>query len=739
MLGALGVVAGLVLGASQAAPGTEAPLAPLAERQKLRSLASEFARAGERQAVDALLAALQALGDEAGDLARLDQGWERSLAGARPAERGREALVNKLERLLEPLTARLATEGEPRRTALARVLHALDSAAPEVNAVLGRQKTADGAWLTPEEARWMRGARAVADELGAATALNFEIERGESENPTLRAVAGSGRWVRAGGVELHSTLEFATLERILSQALRAAALSRALVGLEAAPAPGLRPRRLVLLATRAYFGPAQEEALANAGLAPEKVEETRRLDLDSFRDRRGYEVVRWLDEARLSAVILWRLQPDWIPPEAQPCLRVGHLNWVCLRLLGTSLPLIAWQETAAGTGAQRSRAANDQETQRAFLWRTARRTLWGCRAWMTRQAREGRDPPWARAMLDQDGKIRDEVLLKTTLVSELLQEEGLLAELLRATQGAGEPVRAFEAALSAPLSELEARWRRWLDPERPTGLLQTLRAPRGSPTAEPDVERALTALNQARANALAGQDPEIPLVLHEPELARASELHARYLTLNPAQKVRWPDVHEELARAPGFTPEGALAGSRSLVSFERDPVAAIEGWLGTYYHRLPLLNPGLFGVGLGRSEEVVVLDTGSLVLAPWKDHVVLWPLPEAEDVPRAFVPEIPNPVPGADMAQLGQPVSVQLFFVQQGAEVELALELFAGGLDGAPVASHFLSPQAPLQVENAPPNAWGLVPKRWLEPRSRYTARARWSGAERVWSFTTRD
>jgi hypothetical protein len=138
------------------------------------------------------------------------------------------------------------------------------------------------------------------------------------------------------------------------------------------------------------------------------------------------------------------------------------------------------------------------------------------------------------------------------------------------------------------------------------------------------------------------------------------------------------------------------------------------------------------------SEEVVVLDVSSLVLAPWKDHVVVWPVSGAEGVPRRFVPELPNPVPGSDQATWGYPVTLQLFFRRQEAEARVTLELFAGESAGAsPVDCHLLTPDAPHFRELVPRNAWGLIPKQPLAQQKTYTARASWSGRVELWSFTT--
>ncbi len=745
MLARFGVVAWLALASAQepgkpraaAAPSVE--LAALPVRQKLRTLTSDIARTGELDLVERMRAVLAGLGDEPAHLERLERDWNRIALSAKPGRSTRTAAASKLRRELEPLVEQLATEVEPRRSELARWILALDLGQPQANAVLGRAREEDGTWLTDEERTWLRGAQRIERLRLAAAALEVAVEHQASANPALLELSGGGNCVRAAGVELHSRLPAQKLERILRQSLRAAAFSRAVL-LGTLDLPRLQPRRFVLLDTDALQAPARAEALAAGGLTQVDHDGTVQMNLHSFVDGRGWRTSGWRCEAEFEALILWELLGDWLGPDAQPCLRVGHLNWACLSFLGASMPTPIWSETADGSSSgQRSRARLQDSVSGALRWRCAQRSLWGTRAWMIDLVREGRAPAWARAMLDQDGKIRDASLLQTTLVCELLQLEGRLWELVEATRATSEPVGAIERTLGEALPDFEQRWRRWLDPPRRSGVLQLLEdAPTPAGPAESPFAAALLVLNQARADALAGQQPEVPIVAFDPDLARAAASHARYLTLNPEQKARWPAVHEEYAGAPGFTPDGALAGSRAVIAFGGDPAKAVQGWLGTFYHRLPLLDPGLFGVGFGQSEEVLVLDVHSLVVAPWKDHVVVWPLAGAVEVPRSFVPELPSPVPGADLAELGYPLSIQLFFAHQERELELELALFVGDpAGGTPVEAHPVTPASPPQVELAPPNAWGLIPRAPLAKKTRYTARAEWAGQVKTWSFTT--
>lgn len=726
----------------QQSPVPAGPLAAPAVFQKLRSTTSDIAKTGQLRLVQRMTAVLAGLGDDPEDLERLARGWEKSVSNAKPTRSTGTSAASKLRRELMPLVEQLASVDGPRRSELARWILELDSGQPAANAALEREQDATGEWLTREERSWRLGAQRDTELLRVAGALEFEVAHGESDNPALKKLRGSANVARARGIELHAELAPERLERVLGQALRAMALSNGVLSGQLELHKGLRPWKFVLLDSDELLLSALEEAREAKAIAPEEYDAFRELRLRSFIDARGWRTSRWRSEAELEALILWDSSRSWLG-RAQPCLRVGHLNWVCLSFLGSSIPMSAWREEVAGSAASEHTTAKlDEQRLRQSLWRCARQSLFGCRAWMMRAVREKRDPPWVRAMLDQDGKIRDENLLKTTLVCELLQQEGRLWPVMESTREKPTPSAAIEKALGEPLPEFEGRWRRWLDPPRRSGVLQELELGAPAPEGESPFAAAMLILNQSRANALKDQAPEVPIVALEPELCRAAELHARYLTLNPEQKTKWPAAHEEYVGAPGFTPAGSLSGGHSVIAFDGDAVKAVEGWLGTFFHRLPLLDPGLFGAGFGTSEEVVVLDVRSLVLTPWQDHVVVWPLSEAQDVPRSFVPELPNPVPSADMASLGYPITVQLFFREStGRSAQaLELELFAGAPQPEhTVACHEITPDAPLQVQLAPENAWCLIPKQPLKKKTLYTARATWADQVKVWSFTTGD
>ena len=105
---------------------------------------------------------------------------------------------------------------------------------------------------------------------------------------------------------------------------------------------------------------------------------------------------------------------------------------------------------------------------------------------------------------------------------------------------------------------------------------------------------ALAALNAYRRRA--GLAP----VTLDADLSKGCRLHAVYLVKNIGRPaVQGLGMHEEDASLPGATPEGKHAGRSSVISIdpESDGGAAVDGWMDTLYHRIPLINPDLKKIG----------------------------------------------------------------------------------------------------------------------------------------------
>ena len=74
--------------------------------------------------------------------------------------------------------------------------------------------------------------------------------------------------------------------------------------------------------------------------------------------------------------------------------------------------------------------------------------------------------------------------------------------------------------------------------------------------------------------------------------------------------------HDESPALAGFSEAGRAAAKASAVAYGLgDPLDAVDGWMATLYHRVPLLDPNLKRVGFGcrpgaDSRWVSVLDVG---------------------------------------------------------------------------------------------------------------------------------
>jgi uncharacterized protein YkwD len=93
-----------------------------------------------------------------------------------------------------------------------------------------------------------------------------------------------------------------------------------------------------------------------------------------------------------------------------------------------------------------------------------------------------------------------------------------------------------------------------------------------------------------------------PVVLDE-KLSAACRAHARYLVRNwKAPAVKGLGVHKEDMNLPGATPEGARAAGRSVIADSFDVNRVVTDWMGTLYHRIPLISPDLQKIGYGQAQ-----------------------------------------------------------------------------------------------------------------------------------------
>ncbi|MBI5851274.1 MAG: CAP domain-containing protein [Planctomycetes bacterium] len=689
------------------------PLVPRADLRGLEHAAVELARSGRPEEWSDLIAVLAQLGMPGKDLAKLRAAGEKSLAqqkkpledGSRPAKALREAATLLASRLPQVAT------GEP-AAHFARQLLALDADIEAANVALGHARIGTH-WVVAEEMarkakrdaiqRTLQDVRRRPVAVGMSESKGDEADAQRTGAALLAAVLGRPVVkVTFDNLTVHSSRSAEQTRRIVVQTLRAHAFARfALDGKLEIPA--LAPLQTVIVDSRIVYERCIEVAAQRGWLALDDANEARKLG--AFYLTSGALVDHGITESQAESALLVAIDRQRLCQEA---LTAGHLNWVCKAVLGTPIPTYVWDDVKyepdnlARTSAQDGRAAAEREEFR----RLSEAGLAGGRAYLRYLAARREDPPWSAGLLPKLGQIQGENLLKATFVAEFLVEEGRLLALndsLLKVGTAGTLPEIVGTALDEPLASFEERWRTWLV-GLPPGLVQRLQQ---KPTElDREVQSTLQALDALRANAFGAASAwlnPVPPISFDAELSRGCQAHAAYLVRHPEQSARWPDVHEENPDHADWSAAGAWAGGHSVIACgAKNGATALHSWMGTFYHRLLLLDPGLVRVGLGQSRDVVVLDSGSMVASRQDSWHVAWPPDGMTDVPVRFVPELPNPVPGEDQAQWGYPITLQLGVRTSHNEPEVTMRLNEGAATGKAVPCWFVSPQQPTNRDIAP-------------------------------------
>jgi hypothetical protein len=180
---------------------------------------------------------------------------------------------------------------------------------------------------------------------------------------------------------------------------------------------------------------------------------------------------------------------------------------------------------------------------------------------------------------------------------------------------------------------------------------------------------ALRILNKAR------KDAGLSEVIISPELSKGCYNHARYLILNQADTLtKGLEAHNEYPSLKGYTKEGEECGKNAVINYVT-PSDAVIGWLQTFYHRIPLLQPDLVEVGIGyyrkNGFEVSVLDCVPRVQGDISKDIVFYPNKNQVNIPLEMGPEIPHPVghPG----RYGFPVTIYFANWQNVTNVQFTL------------------------------------------------------------------
>jgi uncharacterized protein YkwD len=249
----------------------------------------------------------------------------------------------------------------------------------------------------------------------------------------------------------------------------------------------------------------------------------------------------------------------------------------------------------------------------------------------------------------------------------------------------------------------------------------------------PDEKEILAQLNAYRK--LAGLKP----ATLDSRLSKGCVLHAEYLVKN----AKHPSTaglggHDERPDLPGYTKEGERAGQAGVIAICPDPRDAVDGWLATFYHRLPLIHPALNRIGFGCARgglagSVSVLDYGSGMK---DDRVLIYPADKVENVPlEGNSRELTNLDPKITSKRCGYPITVDF---APGTKIKKTRATLT--LNGKKVDAWISTPDAPLRPSDN--QRFLLVAKDALRTASVYTvtieAEVNSEPWRKKWSFTTK-
>jgi hypothetical protein len=238
----------------------------------------------------------------------------------------------------------------------------------------------------------------------------------------------------------------------------------------------------------------------------------------------------------------------------------------------------------------------------------------------------------------------------------------------------------------------------------------------------------------------AGLDP----VTMDPALSKGCGLHAQYLVTNSKHpSTDGLGMHSEDAKLPGFTKEGAAAGKAAVVFPTGDPLAAVDKWMASLFHRVPLLDPELAKVGLGFAKGgkwggYVVVDTINGRQPKQVLKETSYPADGQKDVPLAYAPEVPDPIPEHKDKPAGYPITVT--FPDDKVVKDVTGTLVDGANKDVPI--YLSSPEKPAGGQGQfQRNTICLFAQAPFKPNTTYTVslkakvdKQEWT---KTWSFTT--
>ena len=163
---------------------------------------------------------------------------------------------------------------------------------------------------------------------------------------------------------------------------------------------------------------------------------------------------------------------------------------------------------------------------------------------------------------------------------------------------------------------------------------------------------ALEYLNSLRLPAGAG------CVRMVPEINKAAENHCKYYVDPANEGMCTANAHNEVMGCAGFTGAGPgqrmaaagymARGGGEVMAFVNNPKSAIDQWVNSVWHRIPLLDPWTGDMGYGAAAGACdTIDFGNSAMGVPNTTVLVYPYDGQTDVPTSFNGQYEGPMPPA--------------------------------------------------------------------------------------------
>jgi hypothetical protein len=242
-------------------------------------------------------------------------------------------------------------------------------------------------------------------------------------------------------------------------------------------------------------------------------------------------------------------------------------------------------------------------------------------------------------------------------------------------------------------------------------MLSSLRYFAQDTASSKEISTALYMLNKIRK--VAGLDT----VTISSTLSKGCYNHAKYLVINKnSPRTAGMNAHEEDMRLEGCTVDGKFAGKHSVIHYVA-PTEAIEGWVKTFYHRIPLLQPELKEIGISFFEKdgyiVSLIDCISGLKGESSKDVVFYPAENQKEIPTTMGPEIPHPI--GKEGTYGFPITIYFAKRQKITNVSFTLT----SIGGKAIDCYLSVPEKPATYFDQW-NSICAIPKKSLTANTKY-------------------